>query len=239
MAYTFTKTWHTKPYPFISSTRPELSTKGKNVVITGGGSGIGKDVAVAFAQAGAKSISVIGRRADVLAAAERDIASAATSNDITILSATADLVDREQTFAAFESLAQRVGKLDVLVANVGAYLDWGHMATYSASTLMKSLELNVVTTLHASQAFLSFAAPGPVLLHTTSDMACMPAKEPWHGSGAYSVGKAAALKMMDYIAAENPHVRVVNVQPGWIPTDLTGHTEAAPDSGMLSLPPFR
>ena len=37
----FTKTWHNKPYASISPSRPELSAKGKNVVVTGGGTGIG------------------------------------------------------------------------------------------------------------------------------------------------------------------------------------------------------
>lgn len=32
-----TKTYHTKPYPAISHDRPELSLKGKTVLITGGG----------------------------------------------------------------------------------------------------------------------------------------------------------------------------------------------------------
>lgn len=36
---------------------------------------------------------------------------------------------------------------------------------------------------------------------------------------------------MDYVGAENPTLHVVCVQPGWIPTEMTGFTEAAPDSG--------
>lgn len=224
--YSLTKTWHTMPYSFISSTRPELSAEGKNIVITGGGSGIGKAVGLAFAKAGARSISIIGRRADVLRTAEAEIAAHKT----TVLSVTADLADKDQTLAAFQLLSRKIGKIDVLVSNAGAY-DSGHMATYSANSLMRTLELNVVTALHACQAFLPFVGPDPILLNTTSDMACMPAKEGWHGSGPYSISKAAALKFMDYFAAENPHIRVINVQPGWIPTEMTGYHEAAPDSG--------
>jgi hypothetical protein len=58
----FTKTWHSKPYPAISPTRPELSVAGKNIVVTGCGAGIGKAIAMSFAQAGASSITIHGRR---------------------------------------------------------------------------------------------------------------------------------------------------------------------------------
>jgi len=54
---TFTKTWHTSPYAAISATRPELSTAGKSIFITGGGSGIGPGIAHAFATSGAKKIT--------------------------------------------------------------------------------------------------------------------------------------------------------------------------------------
>ena len=65
----FTKTYHNKPYDDISPTRPELSAAGKNVVVTGGGTGIGKAIATAFTQAGAKSVAILGRRLDKLEAA--------------------------------------------------------------------------------------------------------------------------------------------------------------------------
>jgi NAD(P)-dependent dehydrogenase (short-subunit alcohol dehydrogenase family) len=228
--HSFTKQWHSKPYPFISSKRRELSAKGKNIVITGGGSGIGKAVAVGFAEAGAHSISIIGRREDVLKAAEKEIGKLNSK----VFSVAADLTNGDQTKAAFESISKKFGKIDVLVSNAGSY-DAGYMANYDAQSLMRSLELNVITALHACQSFLRLAAPNAVLLNTTSDMACMPAKDGWLGSGSYSIAKSAGLKFIDYFAAENPQIRTINVQPGWIPTELAGHDERAPDSGRFSL----
>lgn len=61
----FTKIFHHEPYDEISPSRPDLSVKGKSVIITGGGTGIGKAIAKAYAQAGASSIAIIGRRGDI------------------------------------------------------------------------------------------------------------------------------------------------------------------------------
>ena len=228
--FSLTKTWHSEPYPEIDPTRPELSAQGKNIVITGGGSGIGKSVGIAFAKAGAKSIAIVGRRPEILKAGHAAI-SAAASDKTVVLSVAADLVDHDQTIAAFTSIAEKVGKIDVLVSNAGAYQNVGEMATYDAKTLMKSFELNVLTGLHACQAFLPLAGRDPIILNTSTAMAHI---APWHGAGAYPIGKAAALKMMDYISVENPHVRVVSIQPGWIPTDMNGHQKEAPDSSKCS-----
>ncbi|KAA8568229.1 hypothetical protein EYC84_008613 [Monilinia fructicola] len=56
-----TSTWHSKTYPSLSPTRPELSAKGKSVLITGGGSGIGAETALYFATAGASRIALLGQ----------------------------------------------------------------------------------------------------------------------------------------------------------------------------------
>ncbi|KAI1044134.1 hypothetical protein LB505_010555 [Fusarium chuoi] len=72
----FTKTWHNKPYPSIDPTRPELSAAGKFVAITGGGTGIGRSIAIAFAQAGASTVAILGRRLDRLEIAAAEIAEA-------------------------------------------------------------------------------------------------------------------------------------------------------------------
>ncbi len=69
----FTKIWHNQPYAAIDPTQPKLSAKGKFVVVTGGATGIGKAIAVAFAQAGAKTIAILARRLEKLEIAAAEI----------------------------------------------------------------------------------------------------------------------------------------------------------------------
>lgn len=107
----FTKTWHTGPYDFISPTRPELSAAGRNVIVTGGATGIGNAIAVAFAQAGAKSVAIVGRRLDALKSGAATISAALpTGSDTQVLYEQADLLSRADTTKALQSIASKVGR---------------------------------------------------------------------------------------------------------------------------------
>jgi len=230
----FTKTWHSKPYPFISPTRPELSAAGRNVVVTGGGTGIGNAVAVAFAQAGAKSVSIIGRRIDKLRSGA-EVVSGAISEDTTtktlVIWEQVDLLSREDTARAMRSIAERVGgTIDILVSNAAPSVDGDPVSISDATDerLLLSFHGLVLTAMHAIQAFLPLAGPQPVLLSTNTCFAHWPAIP---GFGLYAYGRAALLKLTDYIQAENQNLRVVSVQPGWVSTEANGFQKETPDSG--------
>ena len=115
----FTNKWHNKPYPAIDPSRPELSAKGKFVVVTGGGSGIGLATAIAFAQAGAKTIGILGRRLKVLKAAAAEITQQATASDVKVLFESVDTSQRASLDAAVGNLTREAGgaKINVLVAS--------------------------------------------------------------------------------------------------------------------------
>ncbi|MCE8024326.1 SDR family NAD(P)-dependent oxidoreductase [Billgrantia aerodenitrificans] len=89
----------------MNTTLPPLD--GKRAVITGGGSGIGADMALAFAEAGAK-VTITGRRIAALdALAERHP---------NIATAVADVTREADMVALFE----RLGEVDIVIANAGA-----------------------------------------------------------------------------------------------------------------------
>lgn len=225
----FTEKWHNEPYPFISPTRPELSAAGKNVVITGGGTGIGNAIAVAFAQAGAKSVAILGRREEKLKNGAANI-SAAASKGTQVLYETADLLDLDKTNTAFESIVTKVGNIDVLVSNAGELPPPGPIVDSNGKKLVAAISSSILAVFHSFQAFESHAGPEPILLHTSS---CMANMSPTPGMGAYSVSKAATTKLVDFIAVENPNLHAVNVQPGWVATDINGHQKEATDSGVF------
>jgi shikimate 5-dehydrogenase len=69
----YTKIFHNFSYPAIEPSRPELSTAGKVVFITGGGSGIGPRIAHAFAKSGAAKIIIMGRTESSLLSTKNEV----------------------------------------------------------------------------------------------------------------------------------------------------------------------
>jgi NAD(P)-dependent dehydrogenase (short-subunit alcohol dehydrogenase family) len=226
----FTKAWHTTPYPFISPTRAGLSATGKNVVVTGGGTGIGLATAIAFAEAEAKFVSIVGRRLDKLQAGVESIKAVTEFTKTQVLYQVADLSDAEQVKSAFKAIADEVGNIDILVSNAGVLPPFGPIVGYNPDDLVRGFDGNVFSAFNSFQAFMPLAGPNPIILNISS---CLANITPVPMVSAYAITKAAALKMMEYLGAENPHLRVVNIQPGWVPTDMNGHQSEAPDVGKF------
>lgn len=222
----FTKTWHDKPYPQISPSRPELSASGRVVFITGGGSGIGKATAIAFAQAGAKAIAIFGRRVDRLQSAAEEIRKANAAGTTSVVFEGVDLSQRAAVDAAFARAVKQVGgaKVDVFIHNAGILQKLGPVAGYEEADLRSGLELNMIGAFNTVQAMLPLLAPKAKVFNVSSCIAHMlPVPGPW----AYAATKAANSKMFDYLQAEHPDLHIVNVQPGVIDTEINADTAMA------------
>ncbi|RBQ81869.1 hypothetical protein FVER14953_13368 [Fusarium verticillioides] len=213
-----TKSWHSKPYPFISPTRQELSAAGKNVVITGGGTGIGQATGIAFAQAGAKSVAIVGRRLECLETSAKDIQAA---NPLTqVLFETGDVTKLESISTALNVIVDKLGKIDIFIANAGMLPKAGPVHGYDEAQFRQGLEINVIGVFNSLQAFLPLAAQGAKVIYVGSGIGHWTPMAEVPGVFSYAAAKAAALKMVDYFAFENPHIDIVSIQPGIIATGI-------------------
>lgn len=218
MFKSFTKTWHSKPYPQISPTRPQLKAAGKVVFITGGGSGIGKAIAIAFAQAGAKAIAIFGRRIDRLKSAADEIRHSSL-NGTTVVCEGVDLTQRAAVNTAFASAVNQVGgaKVDVFINNAGVLNPSGTVAGYDEETFYEGIKLNMGSAFNAVNAILPLLAPTAKVFNISSAIAHTDfIPDVW----LYSATKAANIKMFDYLQVENPDLHVVNIQPGVVATGI-------------------
>lgn len=215
----FTKTWHSQPYPEILPSRPELSAAGKVVFITGGGSGIGKATAIAFAQAGAKVVAIFGRRLGNLQLAAEEISKANPAGTTTVVIESADISQRPALEAAFANASNKAGgaKVDILVNNAGSLKPPKPLTTYGEKELRESIEVNLIGSFNVVQVVAPLLAPKAKILNISSGIAHV---NPVPGLWVYSSLKLAIVKMFDFLQAENPDLSVFNIQPGVIETEL-------------------
>jgi NAD(P)-dependent dehydrogenase (short-subunit alcohol dehydrogenase family) len=219
MFKSFTRTWHNQSYPAISPSRPELSAAGNVVFITGGGSGIGKATAIAFAQAGAKVVAIFGRRVGNLQLAAEEISMANPTGTTTVVIESVDISQRLALDSAFANASNKAGgaKVDIFVNNAGSLKPLNPVTTYDEKDFRESIESNLIGSFNVVQSVAPLLAPKAKILNISSGIAHI---NPIPGFWVYASLKLAIVKMFDFLQAENPDLGVFNIQPGVVATEL-------------------
>jgi 3-oxoacyl-[acyl-carrier protein] reductase len=179
------------------------------MVVSGGGTGIGLAVAEAFVRTG-DQVVLIGRRKEVLDAAVERLGAGA-------LALPADLADEQEAARVRDLLAERYGRVDVLVNSAGGnvLLCGGDLTT--AELWTGNFRANVLTTVLLTEALRGLLADGGRVLLLSSIAAIRGG-----GSGSYGAAKAALHPYAYDLAADlGPRGITVNViAPGF---GLHGH----------------
>ncbi|KAI0172771.1 hypothetical protein GGR52DRAFT_546011 [Hypoxylon sp. FL1284] len=210
-----TKRWHTTSQPSGSPTRPELSAKGKSVLITGGGStGIGGETARYFAQAGAARIALLGRREKPLEENKAWIQRKYPNVEIVTISA--DVTKEAEVSAAFAKFAG-AGKIDTLIHTAAIIGPRENTTTADAKEYLDAIQINLAGALWVSRAFVRHAAPDGVAVAINSWGAHLSLNDNF---GSYCVAKMACYRLWDTIALEHPNLAIFHTQPGVIITEM-------------------
>ncbi|MCJ1439508.1 hypothetical protein MMC27_008902 [Xylographa pallens] len=223
-----TQKFHHDTYPAIDPTRPELSATGKNVLITGGGTGIGAAITRAFAKAGAANIIILARRKELLESVKASIESTA-DNKSKVHVFSVDISNEDNMKEVFEDIVKSIGKIDVLVANA-AYLNTPALVKdVSVDDFWRGFEVNVKGLLITCQAFLRSAVENPTFIMISSGAGLMRYSGPKSG---YATSKVAGMRLMDYLAGDNPHVNVYTLHPGIVMSDMAVKSGAASEDEL-------
>ena len=230
----FTKTYHHDVYPAIDAHRPQLSASGKTVLVTGAGQGIGAAITNNFALAGAANLVILGRNSETLNAVKSKVESGKDSTS-KVHVYQADITDESRINQVFADVVNKIGPVDICIANAGYLPSPGPIAKCSVEEFWRGYEINVKGAFIVTKAFLRAASANPTLINISSGAALAQYAGPF---SSYSGSKAGEVRLMDSVAAECPHVRVFNVQPGFIATAMgekSGINVSPFDSGESNL----
>jgi 3-oxoacyl-[acyl-carrier protein] reductase len=170
--------------------------RGKNAIVTGAASGIGKATARALADAGAEVIGL-------------DLNS--SNGDVEILAC--DVACETDVIRTVADIARRFGQIDVLVNSAGLQIDSG-LAGLSLSELDRMYAVNVHGTVLVTRECLPHFRDGARVVNIASDLAYLGRA----GSSGYAATKGAIVALTRSWARElAPRILVNAVAPG--PTD--------------------
>ncbi|KAF1960711.1 NAD(P)-binding protein [Byssothecium circinans] len=225
-----TKLWHDNTYPSISPSRPELSAKGKTIVITGGGTGIGAATAHHFAEAGASRIALLGRREQPLLDTKASINEKFPTVDV--FTASTDITNKAQVDAAFANFIG-TGKVDVVISNAAMVGPTEGVGDVDPEKFMECVNQTIAGALFVAQAFLRHAAKDAVVVDVNSAGMHLTL-----GStiSAYNITKTAIYRLWDCFGVANPDMSVFHIQPGVVDTDMNKAVKGVESFGFQDHP---
>lgn len=202
------------PLPEFKPKQPGLKLEGKVALITGGDSGIGRAVALAFAQEGASVlISYLNEDVD----AEKTIEEIEKIGGKAI-SMAGDVSEERHCIAIVEKAVETFGRLDVVVNNAAVQFPQETLEGITAEQLEQTFKTNVFAHFYVAKAALKHLTAGCSIICTTSVTA-------YRGSSHlidYAATKAAIVGFVRSLstALAEKGIRVNAVAPGPIWTPL-------------------
>lgn len=201
------------PQPVFEKEREALRLHNKTAIVTGGDSGIGKAVAIAFAKEGADV--VIAYREDDKDAKETAARIEAIGQKCILIAG--DIGKPAHCKKIVQRTIKQFGKLDILVNNAGIQFPTEKLADITPEQLKKTFETNIYAMFYMVQAAEPHLQEGAAIINTTSVTA-------YRGSSHlldYSATKGAIVSftrsLSAYFAKHNIRVNGVAPGPVWTP----------------------
>ena len=200
--------------------------KGKNIIVTGGGTGLGKSMATRFAELGANLV-ITSRREDVI----NDTAKELRKLKGKVIAIPCDVRDPDQVESMVEQTVNELGSIDILLNNAaGNFISPTEKLSPNAFKTVIDIVLN--GTFHCTQA------AGKVMRKNKSGIILnIVTTYAWTGSGYVvpsACAKAGVIAMTRSLAVEwaKYGIRTVAIAPGPFPTKGAWSRLAPPGLGI-------
>ncbi|HET8550191.1 MAG TPA: SDR family oxidoreductase [Bryobacteraceae bacterium] len=190
--------------------------KDKGVLITGAGRGIGKRLAIGFAQHSAR-VALLARSKAELDLTNLEIEHAGGSS----LRLRANVCDLEQLTAAVGRMRTHYGRIDILVCSAAIPGPIGPFLETPAHAWAEAIETNLLGVVNACRAVLPYMTEkrsGKIIV-----LVGRGAADPRPNFSAYAVSKAAVVRFVETLAEEvqDYNIQVNAMSPGGTYTHMT------------------
>jgi 3-oxoacyl-[acyl-carrier protein] reductase len=192
-----------------------FSLKDKVALVTGASQGIGRDTALALAEAGAK-VAVAARNEEKLAALVKDIVAAGGE----AFAVKMDVADADQVKSGFKQVLEKFSRLDILVNNAAITRD-------GLAMRMKQDDWDAVIRTNLTGAHLCIQQALPTMMRARTgriiNIGSVVAQMGNAGQANYVAAKAGLIGLTKAIAIEiaSRNITVNAVAPGFVETPMT------------------
>jgi NAD(P)-dependent dehydrogenase (short-subunit alcohol dehydrogenase family) len=191
-----------------------LDFSNKTILVAGGTGGLGRAVSLAFLREGA-TVAVTFRHKEEFV----PLTGAAAAGSERLAGFDADVTDARATADLVSEILSQFNRLDALVNCVGGYAGGTPLWQLEPEVFNRQLDLN----LRATYALAKAAAPA-MIVQKGGSIVNIASKAAWDhaaGASAYTASKAAAVALIDSLAADllGTGVRVNSVLPSIIDTE--------------------
>ena len=215
------------------SVRDLFDLSGRVAIVTGGGSGIGRQMAEALAELGADLV-LCARRPERCEQAAEELAALG----VRALGLRCDVSDRAEVEALVARTLTELGRIDVVVNNAGT--SWGAPAVdHPLEAWNKVLAVNLTGTFLVSQAAgraMIDRGDGGSIVNVSSTAAFGSLPPELMDAVAYTATKGGVLSLTRDLAVKwaRHGIRVNAVAPGWFPSEMSQALLERQGEGLLA-----
>ena len=192
-----------------------MNLKGKNALVTGGGRGLGKAVAIALANEGV-NVGITGRNEESLKTTVAELEKLGVKAAYSVF----DVEEMAQVEQGVASIASQLGSIDILINNAGVG-DFGSFEEMPVETWEKVMKVNLFGVYYVAKAALPYLKQNKegdiVNVASTAGLKGAP------NMSAYCTSKAAVISLSQSLMAElrKFNIRVITLTPSTIATDMS------------------
>lgn len=203
-----------------------LSLEGKTIVITGGGTGLGREMCIAMAKAGADLV-IASRRLEPI----EEVAERAREQGVKAVAMSTDVTDTAQVNDLFAKTLDQFGKVDVLLNNAGIVRGEGSIPIWDVTDdqWRVGIDVNMSGSFYCARAIAKHMVDRGQgkIINVSSGFGFRGGRDNY----MYAVAKGGILQLTRTLATSLGRYGVTSnaIAPGFVPTEGT-------DEDNMSLP---